>query len=278
MAPPNFESSLTITHIGTATAIIDIDGIKLLTDPFFSPAGTEYDVGITVLKVSDDPALSLSDLPHIDGVLLSHEDHEDNLDPLGRRILDGRHVLTTKDGAKNLSPRPDVRGLAPWETIKIRLGGKDFTITGTPCKHVPGQECTGFIITTESFGNSPDGRPNAIWFSGDTVYFDELRQIRDRWHVTAAILNLGFAHAPGEILQLAQPGAKAADGPVQLTMGGEEGARIFRELEADVLVPMHFDSWNHFTEHGDELKKVMVAEGVNDKVCWLVPGEARKIF
>ncbi|RKK80774.1 hypothetical protein BFJ71_g15822 [Fusarium oxysporum] len=278
MAPSNFKSSITITHIGTATAIIDIDGVRLLTDPYFSPAGTEYDVGVTVLKVSDDPALSLADLPHIDGVLLSHENHDDNLDIFGRRILDGRHVLTTKDGAQNLAPRPDVRGLDPWESVTLQLGGKEFKVTGTPCKHIPGQECTGFIVTTENFGISPDGRPNAIWFSGDTVYFDELKEIRDRWHVTAAILNLGYAHAPGEILQITQPGIGSVDGPIQITMDGKEGARIFRELEADVLVPMHFDSWNHFKQHGEELRSVMVQEGVNDQVCWLVPGQPTTVL
>ena len=278
MVSSSFNSTVIITHIGTATAIIEIDGVKLLTDPYFSPAGTQYDVGVTVLKVSDDPALSLADLPHIDGVLLSHENHDDNLDILGRRILDGRHVLTTQDGAKNLAPRPDIHGLDPWESVTLVLGGKEFTVTGTPCRHIPGQECTGFVVTSKSFGVSSDGLPNAIWFSGDTVYFDELKEIRNHWHVTAAILNLGYAHAPGEILQITQPGRDRADGPIQITMDGNEGARIFRELGADVLVPMHFDSWNHFKQHGKELKGVMEAEGLSDKVCWLAPGIPKRVL
>lgn len=36
------KSSVTITHISTATAIISIDGINFLTDPVFCPAGSEY--------------------------------------------------------------------------------------------------------------------------------------------------------------------------------------------------------------------------------------------
>lgn len=95
---------LDITHIGTATAILDIDGVNLLTDPFFSPGGSSWPVTETVnLEVSDDPALRLDQLPVIDAVLLSHEDHIDNLDDLGRRLLDGRRVFTTVDGAKNLA-------------------------------------------------------------------------------------------------------------------------------------------------------------------------------
>ncbi len=115
MAPAvNFGASLAITHIGTATAIIHIDGVNLLTDPFFSPAGTEWDLGIAVLKNTDTPALGLADLPPIDAVLLSHEDHPDNLDEPGRATLDGRHVFTTADGAKKLAPRPGVKAIGPW--------------------------------------------------------------------------------------------------------------------------------------------------------------------
>ncbi|KAF3359167.1 hypothetical protein VdG1_02190 [Verticillium dahliae VDG1] len=39
---PGFNSSVSMTFIGTATAILDIDGVKFLTDPFFAPAKTSY--------------------------------------------------------------------------------------------------------------------------------------------------------------------------------------------------------------------------------------------
>ncbi|KAI9727391.1 MAG: hypothetical protein M1834_008462 [Cirrosporium novae-zelandiae] len=266
MAPSNFKSTLNITHIGTATAILEVDGVNLLTDPFFSPAGTEWDVGITVLKNSDTPALGLQDLPPIDAVLLSHEDHQDNLDELGRQLLDGRHVLTTMDGAKKLAPRPGVRGLRPWETVTLAVGGKRFVVTATPCQHLPGGECTGFIITTDEFGISPDGRPNAIYFSGDTVYMNELVQIRSKFHVVVAVLNLGAA----KVL--------LPDGPLQVTMDGKQAARLFREIKADVLVPMHYESWGHFTQFGKELAQVFEEEGIKDKICWLTPGKPKKLF
>ncbi|KAI9930151.1 hypothetical protein AWENTII_003376 [Aspergillus wentii] len=257
--------NLTITHIGTATAILDINGTKLLTDPFFSPSGTEWDLGIAVLKNTDTPAMSLETLPPIDAVLLSHEDHPDNLDELGRRLLDGRHVLTTKDGEKKLAPRPGVRGISPWETITLAVDGKELRITGTPCQHLPGGECTGFIIEADEFGFSGDGRPNVIYVSGDTVYIPELAKIPEKWNVVVAILNFGSAHAP------------LPDGPLQITMDGKQGARLFRELDADVLVPMHFESWGHFTQFGGELKMVLEGEGLGGKVCWLTPGEETKV-
>ncbi|KAK8216526.1 beta-lactamase superfamily domain-containing protein [Phyllosticta capitalensis] len=269
MSIPN-TSSLSITHIGTATAILEIDGVKFITDPFFSPAGTSFDLGFIQLKVDTDPGLGLDQLPPIDAVLLSHEDHVDNLDDLGRRLLDGRKVLTTMDGAKNLAPRPGVRGMRPWETItEYEIAGKRFTITATPCKHLPGGESTGFLLHHDSFG-ATDGKPNAIWFSGDTVWIPELAEMRNKYHVLAAVLNLGGAIVPNPF---------DLEGPqINITMDGKQGACAVREIGADVLVPMHFAEWEHFKQHEKELREAFEAEGIMDKVCWLTPGKPVKVY
>ncbi|RAL10936.1 MBL fold metallo-hydrolase [Aspergillus homomorphus CBS 101889] len=257
--------TLNVTHVGTATAILEINGVNFLTDPFFSPAGTEWDLGRAVLRVEDDPALRLDQLPVIDAVLLSHEDHPDNLDELGRQLLDGRRVFTTVDGAKNLAPRPAVHGMKPWEEITLSIAGQPFKIIATPTQHVPGDECTGFLVTAENFGKGRDGLPNAIYFTGDTVYIEELNAIADRYHVCAAVMNLGNAHAPT---------TEDPNGPrMQITMGGKDGARLFRALKADVLVPMHYESWGHFTQFGEALRQAFEDDGIIDKVRWLKGGE-----
>ncbi|KAK4170501.1 beta-lactamase superfamily domain-containing protein [Cladorrhinum sp. PSN259] len=265
MAPSiNLDAPLSITHIGTATAILHLDGVNIITDPFFSPAGSEWDLGIVVLRNSDTPALGLADLPPIDAVLLSHEDHPDNLDEPGRQLLDGRHVLTTPDGANKLAPRPGVRAIKPWETLSLKIGHHHFSVTGTPCEHLPGGEVTGFILTEPSFGKT-DGKPNAIFFSGDTNYLPELAKMKEQFHISVALLNIGKATAP------------LPDGPLQITMDGAQASKLFRDIEADVLVPMHFDSWGHFAEKRPELEKSFEKEGVSDKVLWLVPGEKTKL-
>jgi L-ascorbate metabolism protein UlaG (beta-lactamase superfamily) len=263
---------LSITHVGTATAILEINGVNMLTDPFFSPAGTSFPITDNfALTVSEDPALRLDQLSIIDAVLLSHEDHDDNLDPLGRQLLDGRRVFTTMDGAKNLSPRPSVHGFKPWQEMEVTIAGKQFKIIATPAKHVDGQECTGFLITSSDFGTGRDGLPNAIYFSGDTVYIPELAGMASRYHVTAAILNLGNAHVAKDL--------NDPDGPkYQITMDGKSAARLFREIKADVLVPMHYEAWGHFTQFGEELRQVFKDEGIAEKVCWLAGGKAVEVL
>ncbi|KAL5044228.1 hypothetical protein BDW71DRAFT_199100 [Aspergillus fruticulosus] len=283
---PLTNSSITVTHITTATAIISVDGINFLTDPVFCPAGSAYEYDgwakapnleeewgfkeippPSTLRSIHGPALQLSEIPPIDAVLLSHEDHVDNLDPLGRQLLDGRRVYTTPDGAKNLQPRPGVVGLQPWQTVEADIGGKRFKITGTPCKHFPGGEVRGFVLETDSFGvDAETGLPNVVYFSGDTVWIDELAELSKRWHVVVAVLNLGNALFP------------YPKGVLQITFDGKQAAHLMKVTGAEHMVPIHFECWEHFTEHQAELREVFKQEGVEDKVRWLTPGVATQIL
>jgi len=267
MPSSTFNSNINITHIGTATAIIEIEGVRFITDPVFGKSGNFGDA--VVLTQTQDPACGLADLPVIDAVLLSHEDHDDNLDTLGRQLLEGRHVLTTVDGAKNLAPRPAVQGLKPWQTVELVLQGKKFTITGTPCMHYEVGEVTGFIIELDSFGKHDDGRPNAIYVSGDTIYIPELKSIGEKWHIVASILNFGAAKFPfpsrgGEI--------------TMITFDGETGSQLHKDLGAEKIVPMHFDEWTHFTEFKDDLQKAFEKADVASQVVWLEKGKEVKVL
>ncbi len=124
----------------------------------------------------------------------------------------------------------------------------------------------GFILSAEDFGET-DGKPNAIWFSGDTIYLPELAKMKEKFHIAVALVNIG------KVL-VSLPGAAE---PLQITVGGEEAARLVEEIGADVLVPMHFESWAHFTEGKEELKGVLEQAGVQGKVVWLEPGVETRI-
>ncbi|KAK3397566.1 beta-lactamase superfamily domain-containing protein [Sordaria brevicollis] len=279
----SFAYPLSITNIGTATALIHLgepnspSRINIITDPVFSPGGTIIEYRGIVINKSDSPALALDQLPPIDAVLLSHEDHPDNLDELGRRLLDGRKVFTTMDGASQLAPRPGVRGLKNWETVGLDLGGegpaRKLEVTATPCKHLPGGEVVGFIISSPdgAFGTHRDGRPNAIYFSGDTIHLEELGKMKGKYHIAVAMLNIGKA-------TVSLPGGGAdGGGSLQITMGGEQAAQLAKDIGADVIVPLHFESWSHFRESAGDLANDFVKAGVEDKVLWLKRGVESRI-
>ncbi|KAH0495105.1 hypothetical protein TgHK011_008675 [Trichoderma gracile] len=269
MAVTKLSPSIHITHIGTATAIIQIDNLTILTDPYFSPEGTEW-VGRSGAKLvnSYQPPLGLEDLPPIDLILLSQEDHKDNLDDLGRQLLNGRHVFTTTDGAQNLAPRKGVRGMKPWETTSFQIGGSGprYEITATPCQHLPGGECLGFVISAEHFGMT-DGKPNAVYFSGDTIYIEELARIRKLYHVSVGLFSLGKATVP-------RPGG----GTLQITMDGRQAVQLMRDINPDVVIPLHFEGWSLFKEGRDGIEEVVKEEGVEEKFKFLAPGLSTKIL
>src|ERR1700746_482430 len=94
--------TLSITLIGGPTALIEIDGFRLLTDPTFDAPGA-YQLPHVKLEKLATPALSAGDVAEVDAVLLSHDQHADNLDHSGKDFLKtAKRVLTTQAGAQRL--------------------------------------------------------------------------------------------------------------------------------------------------------------------------------
>ena len=127
--------TLTITLIGGPTALIEIDGFRLLTDPTFDGPG-DYQLPHVKLEKLTGPAMSARDVGPIDAVLLSHDQHSDNLDHSGRDFLaEAKRVLTTEAGAKRLGGKTE--GFAPWASTELKKGGRSLTVTATPARHGP---------------------------------------------------------------------------------------------------------------------------------------------
>jgi L-ascorbate metabolism protein UlaG (beta-lactamase superfamily) len=94
--------ALSIKLIGGPTALIEVDGFRLLTDPSFDAPGA-YQLPHVKLEKLSGPALKADAVGPVDAVLLSHDQHADNLDNSGRDFLArASRVLTTIAGAKRL--------------------------------------------------------------------------------------------------------------------------------------------------------------------------------
>jgi L-ascorbate metabolism protein UlaG (beta-lactamase superfamily) len=124
--------SLSITLIGGPTALIEIDGFRLLTDPTFDAPG-DYPLPHVTLEKLEGPALSADAVGEVDAVLLSHDQHSDNLDHSGKEFLaKAKRVLTTEVGARRLGGH--VEGFAPWGSTELKKGGNSLTIIATPAR------------------------------------------------------------------------------------------------------------------------------------------------
>src|ERR687895_1784428 len=128
--------TVTITLIGGPTALIEVDGFRLLTDPTFDEPGA-YQLPHVKLEKLVGPAVSAHDIGEVDAVLLSHDQHSDNLDHSGRDFLKhAKRVLTTEVGAKRLGGHAE--GFPPWASTELTgKNGHSLTITATPARHGP---------------------------------------------------------------------------------------------------------------------------------------------
>jgi L-ascorbate metabolism protein UlaG (beta-lactamase superfamily) len=126
-------TAVRITYIGGPTALLELGGLRLLTDPTFDPAGTVYPTGASTLCKTVGPARPPEALTPVDAVLLSHDHHFDNLDHSGRAMLrDAPRVLTTVAGAARLGG--GTFGLDPWQ--EMDLPAPDGRVRATD-RHAP---------------------------------------------------------------------------------------------------------------------------------------------
>jgi len=251
-----------ITHIGGPTALIEIDGWRLLTDPTFDAPGRRYAFGWgTSSRKLAGPALLAPDLEPIDAVLLSHDHHDDNLDDAGRALLPSAGaVVTTVSGAQRLGA--NARGLAPWQTTTLEAQGRPtIEITATPCRHGPplSHPLTGDVI---GFALAWDGQEHGqLWISGDTVLYSGVRDVPDRLRVGTAVLHLGGVQFP-------------VTGPLRYTMTAEDAVELSGLLGARTVIPIHYEGWAHFKEGRSAIERAFAGapDGIRESVRWIPIG------
>ncbi|MFI9009201.1 MBL fold metallo-hydrolase [Actinosynnema sp. NPDC053489] len=241
---------LAVRVLGGPTALFDYGGLRFLTDPTFDEPG-DYPLPGGVLTKTAPPAAGPADLGRVNVVLLSHDEHPDNLDHAGRAFLaDVPLTLTTPGGARRLGGR--ARGLADWESVA--LDGGAVAVTAVPAIHGPltreevepvSGRVVGFVLTG-------DGLPTT-YVSGDNASLEAVERIAERFGpVHTAVLFTGAPRIPvlfdGEPLVLDSAGAV-------------EAARL---LGARRVVPVHCDSWSHFTEDRDDVVAAFTAAGLRD--------------
>jgi L-ascorbate metabolism protein UlaG (beta-lactamase superfamily) len=245
-----------ITLIGGPTALIEIDGFRLLTDPTFDAPGN-YPLPHVTLEKLTGPALSAAAIGEVDAVLLSHDQHADNLDHSGKDFLSQKagRVLTTIAGAKRLGSYAE--GLAPWATTELVKDGRSLTITATPARHGPAGieplsgDVIGFVLSSAKAGQPP------IYISGDTVWYDGVAEVARRFKA-------------GFVLPFA--GAAQTRGPFHLTMDTNDTIETARAFPDATIVPLHTDGWAHFKQNANDLRISFETLGFGSRLKLLEPG------
>jgi L-ascorbate metabolism protein UlaG (beta-lactamase superfamily) len=249
------ETNVILTLIGGPTVLIEVGGWRLLTDPTFDPPGL-YQAEPIRFEKTEGPALEPDALAPIDAVLLSHDQHLDNLDHAGRDLLPRADtVLTTHAGADRLGG--DARGLAPFETRRLETAGKDaLYVTGTPARHGPvgieplSGDVTGFLLGRDRPGD-------LLYVTGDTVWYDGVAEIARRF---APRLVIAFA------------GSAETRGRFHMTMDTNDVLETAAAFPNATIVAAHTDGWFHFKESGADLAAGFAVLGRAERLTTLTPG------
>lgn len=262
---------VTITHIDTACVLLDINGYKILTDPTlnnkdgFLPQYVSSPLAFS--KKYIDPALSNEEIGKVDLVLLSHDHHSDNLDKNGKKFIKTVPVvLSTTDAVRRLKNENTI-GLENWEEYKINdVRVKGLKITAIPAQHTNIKRLDKLMGKVLGFTIEWEGQENGcIYISGDTVLFDGIYQLALKKKVDIAILHLGAGAFPYLKRNL------------RVTMNGEEAIATSKLLNANVLIPIHYDGWWHFKQSAKSLKNEIEKSDQNSKFIWLTSGIVKEL-
>lgn len=236
-------SGVRITWFGHSSTLVELDGIKLLTDPIWSERPSPVTWAGPQRWFA--PPLALANLPKIDAVLISH-DHYDH--------LDRATIVALKDsGAVFVVPLGIGAHLAYWGIPEARIIELDWwqtaTVKGvdvvaTPARHASGRLNPQSGQTLWS-GYALVGPQHRVYYSGDTGYHAEMPEIGRR---------LG----PFDVT-LIEAGQYDADWP-DWHLGPEQAVMTHLAVRGKVMIPVH---WGLFklAHHGwtEPVERVLAA-------------------
>lgn len=245
-----------ITHVGGPTALISLGGLSLLTDPAFDEP-RDYQLPGRVMTKLTGPAVQPSELGPIDAVLLSHDQHKDNLDESGRELLATVPlVLSTPDAATRIA---GVRGLENWESVELdRPDGGTLVVTGLPARHGP-EGCESVTGVVTGFLLSGDGL-QTVYVSGDNASVDLVAELTNRL-ATGTIPGVTARAVDVAVLFAGAARTPLLDG-APLTLTSEAAIEAAQLLAPATIVPVHTEGWAHFSEGPDVLAKAFADAGL----------------
>ena len=201
-----------VTWLGHATVVVDLDGVRFLTDPVLRSRLT-----VLIPRVSAPPDVSALGL--LDALLLSHF-HYDHLDMQSLELLGALPVVAAAGGGRLLRKRGhEVTELAPGE--HTRIGGVE--IAATEAVH-EGRRAPWHRGEADAVGFMLSGSQR-VYFAGDTDLFDGMEAL-----------------APGldvALLPISGWGARVPAGHLDPRRAAEALAR----LRPRIAVPIHWGTY-----------------------------------
>lgn len=253
-----------ITYIGHATLLLEIGGVRVLTDPNF-----ESTLGRFLPRVTA-PGIALEQLPHLDALLLTHA----HFDHLSFKSLDRlpRDIPLFAPGV-----------IARWlvqkgygHAVALDPGERTSLARGALRIHAERATHAGSRYGLDRWRRAAnmyllESDEESVFFAGDTALTDETHHLVEQvlWRVEreldVALLPIG--HAPAWKRRAFRRG--------HLT--GEDALVLFKLLRARAMLPYHWGTFRHVTAGAHDaiirLRRHLESYDGRDAVHIVEPGE-----
>jgi L-ascorbate metabolism protein UlaG (beta-lactamase superfamily) len=160
------DSGAAVTWIGHATVLVEVGGVRVLTDPALTSR---------LGHLRRHRPVPSGALDRIDVVAISHL-HMDHLHLPSLRLLGPAIPIVAPRGARPLLERSgflDVRELSVGETV--RVGGAELAAVPAAHDHRRGPHSR---VTATAIGYLIGDGATTVYFPGDTDLFDDMRDLR----------------------------------------------------------------------------------------------------
>jgi L-ascorbate metabolism protein UlaG (beta-lactamase superfamily) len=234
------ETGLRATWLGHSTVLLEVDGVRVLTDPVWGPRASPF--AFTGPKRFQPVPVALSALPPIDAVIISH-DHYDHLDyPTILELAKTRAAFITSLGVgAHLEawgvPAERITEVDWWDSVDVR----GVSVTAAPSQHFSGRGLSRNETLWSSF--VVKGAKRSVFFSGDTGLTPEYTEIAKR---------LG----PFDLVMLEVGAFHPAWGDIHL--GPEHALDALALLGGGAFLPVHWGTFNLAIHAWDEPAETLV--------------------
>jgi L-ascorbate metabolism protein UlaG (beta-lactamase superfamily) len=225
--PPLSPDGLSLIWYGHSTALVEIEGRRVLFDPVWSDRCSPSSL-VGPQRMHPVPA-PVHELPRLDAIAISH-DHYDHLD------MPTIRELVRTQSAPFLVPLGVAAHLDKWGVPASRIIELDWDETAdvaglhfvaTAARHFSGRVFTRDHTLWASWAIS--GATRKVFYTGDSGYWDGYARI-------------GAQHGPFDVT-LIQVGAYGPGWP-DIHMTPEDGAKAHVDVRGDLLVPLHWGTFN----------------------------------
>lgn len=254
-------SGLRVTWLGHSTVLIEIDGVRVLSDPVWGPRASP--LRLAGPKRFQPVPVALGAMPPVDLVILSH-DHYDHLDYPTIRALARSEVpfVTSLGVGAHLQawgvPPQRITELDWWEHHE--LAGAAVRVSAAPAQHFSGRTpktrnatlWSSFVVQSER---------HCVFFSGDTGLTSEFERIRARF-------------GPFDLVMVEVGGWHPAWGDMHL--GPEHALEAVELLGARAWLPVHWGTFSLAMHAWDQPAETLLALSPRSQARLVMPklGEA----